>query len=63
VVIDDLVFGGDTLMPFKPFIKKRNGGSMEQFLESVKKMVAAYSDDTLVYPGHGEIGKLSDYNK
>lgn len=63
VVIDDLVFGGDTLMPFKPFIKKRNGGSMEQFQESVKKMVAAYSADTLVYPGHGEVGKLSDYNK
>ena len=63
VVIDDLVFGGDTLMPFRPFIKKRNGGSMEQFQESVKKMVAAYPANTLVYPGHGEVGKLSDYDK
>ena len=63
VVIDDLVFGGDTLMPFKPFIKKRNGGSMEQYQESVKKMVAAYPADTLVYPGHGDVCKLSDYYK
>lgn len=61
VVIDDFVFGGDTLMPFKPFIKKRNGGSLEQFQESVKKMVAAYPADTLVYPGHGEEGKIKDY--
>lgn len=59
VVIEDCVFGGDTLMPFKPFIKKRNGGSMEQFQESVKKMVSAYPADALVYPGHGEVGKLS----
>lgn len=63
VVIDGIIFGGDTLMPFKPFIKKRNGGSIEQFQESVKKMVADYPADTLVYPGHGDVGKLSDYNK
>lgn len=57
IVIDSIVFGGDTLMPFKPFIKKRNGGSVEQFQESVKKMTDLFSPDTLVYPGHG--GKSS----
>ena len=61
IVIDNIIFGGDTLMPFKPFIKKRNGGSMEQFQESVKKMVESYPAETLVYPGHGEVGKLKDY--
>ena len=61
IAIGNILFGGDTLMPFKPFIKKRNGGSMEQFQESVRKMVDSYPEETLVYPGHGEVGKLKDY--
>lgn len=60
IAIDNSVFGGDTLMPFKPFIKKRNGGSVEQFQESVKKMAAAYSKNTIVYPGHGEKMEFRD---
>ncbi len=62
IAIDTMVFGGDTLMPFKPFIKKRNGGSVEQFQESVKQMVEAFPADTIVYPGHGESGQMKDYN-
>ena len=61
IAIDNVVFGGDTLMPFKPFIKKRNGGSMELFLDSVKKMVNTFPEDTVVYPGHGETGQMKDY--
>lgn len=61
VVIDDLVFGGDTLMPFKPFIKKRNGGSMKQFQESVKAMISSYPQETVIYPGHGEKLTIIDY--
>lgn len=59
IAIDNVVFGGDTLMPFKPFIKKRNGGSYEQFQESIKKMASMFNVDTLVYPGHGETGTIS----
>lgn len=62
IVIDDIIFGGDTLMPFKPFIKKRNGGSMEQFQASVNKMVESYPAETLVYPGHGEMFELDEYD-
>ena len=61
IVIDDVIFGGDTLMPFKPFIKKRNGGSLEQFNESVKKLVNTFQENSLVFPGHGEKGALKDY--
>ena len=61
IAIENILFGGDTLMPFKPFIKKRNGGSMEKFQESVRKIVDSYPDETLVYPGHGDLGKLKDY--
>lgn len=66
IAIDDVVFGGDTLMPFKPFIKKRNGGSKEQFQESVMKMVGLFNEDTLVYPGHGDaltLRELASYNQ
>jgi glyoxylase-like metal-dependent hydrolase (beta-lactamase superfamily II) len=61
ISIDNILFSGDTLMPFKPFIKKRNGGSMEQFQESVRKIVDCFPEESLVYPGHGEVGKLKDY--
>lgn len=63
IAIENVVFGGDTLMPFKPFIKKRNGGSIEQFQESIKKMTNTFPEDTIVYPGHGESGRMKDYYK
>lgn len=60
IAIDDILFGGDTLMPFKPFIKKRNGGSIEQFQESIKKIIEKYSTNTIVYPGHGDRDYLNN---
>lgn len=60
IAIDNFLFGGDTLMPFKPFIKKRNGGSMEQLLEGIDKLEKSYAPTTIVYPGHGEMGELSE---
>ena len=61
IAIDNVIFGGDTLMPFKPFIKKRNGGSVEQFQASIKKMINTFPEDTIVYPGHGDAGIMKDY--
>lgn len=61
VVIDNVIFGGDTLIQFKPFIRKRNGGSVEQFQESVKKITNSFPKDTIVYPGHGDAGKMKDF--
>lgn len=63
IELDGVIIGGDTLMSFKPVIKKRIGGSMEQFKDSVKKILMRYYDDTLVYPGHGEILFLKDIHK
>ena len=59
ISIDNILFGGDTLMPFKPFIKKRNGGSMEHLIESIDKLKKTFAPATIVYPGHGESGELS----
>lgn len=63
IAIDDFLFGGDTLMPFKPFIKKRNGGSTEQLSDSLRKLEQLYAPTTIVYPGHGESGALDDMIK
>lgn len=63
IAIDEVIFGGDTLMPFKPFIKKRNGGSVGQFQESIKKITNTFPEDTIVYPGHGDAGKMKDYRR
>ena len=60
IAIDNVLFGGDTLMPFKPFIKKRNGGSLVQLQESIKKMVNIFPKDTIVYPGHGNFFSMGD---
>lgn len=54
VAIDDILFGGDTLMPFKPFIKKRNGGSLEEYRKSLTSVKKQFPPTTEVYPGHGE---------
>lgn len=63
IAIDDIIFGGDTLMPFKPFVKKRNGGSMEELKESVRRMINAYSENTVIYPGHGEVLAIGEWLK
>lgn len=54
IVIDGVLFGGDTLMPFKPFIKKRNGGSMVDYRKSLLSLQSQFKPSTIVYPGHGE---------
>ncbi len=57
--INGNLFTGDTIMQYKNYINKRNG-DREIYNQSVQKIVAAYSDTTQVYPGHGEIFFLKD---
>lgn len=63
IAIDKIIFGGDTLIQFKPFIRKRNGGSLKKFNESVERIMNSYTNQTLVYPGHGEPFLLDSCNK
>lgn len=62
IAIEGVIFGGDTLLQYKPYIRKRNGGSLSQFEESVKSLLAVFPEQTLIYPGHGESFTLRDYN-
>jgi len=60
--LEGRLFTGDTIMQSKPYINKRNGSKV-LFFESVKMINDSYPKDTLVYPGHGEIFLLKDYQK
>ena len=63
IAIYGLLFGGDTLIPFKPFIVNRKGGSKEQFAESITKIQHLFAPNTTVYPGHGEPFELHEVQK
>lgn len=60
--LDGVLFSGDTIMQVKPYINKRNG-SKELYYQSLKKILELYPTDTIVYPGHGNVFQLRDYNQ
>lgn len=62
IEIDGMLFTGDTIMPFKPYLNKRDS-SIEKCQESLLKIQSMYSSDTIVYPGHGEQGTLNKMMK
>lgn len=54
VVIDNMIFTGDTIMPFKPHLNKRDG-SRELYQKSVDYISSKYKNKGMtVFPGHGE---------
>lgn len=61
IAIDEMLFTGDTLMQFKPYIP-RKGGSKEDFAESLDKLKRLYiNDKTFIWPGHGDGFKYCSY--
>ncbi len=60
--LNNILFTGDTIMKYKLFTNKRFG-SYEQMRSSISKLLSTYHNKGLtVYPGHGEIFKLDDYD-
>lgn len=53
IEMGNLLFTGDTLMQYKPYINKRNG-SKKLYEQSVNMLMQTYSGDTQIYPGHGD---------
>lgn len=56
----DFIFSGDTL--FFDSIGRTDlpGGSEKEMFQSLKKLLELLSDDMMVYPGHGDIGWVSE---
>lgn len=61
ILFNDLMFSGDTILKdTKPFIQKRHGGDKETFKKSVRWILDTFQDDTVIYPGHGEVFCLEE---
>lgn len=60
IVIDDMLFTGDTIMPFKPYFNGRDSNE-DDWKESIKLIESKFCADTMVYPGHGEMLKLGEW--
>lgn len=54
------LFTGDTIMPFKPYFNGRDSNE-EDWKQSVSNIIMKYSDDTQLYPGHGDTLTLGEW--
>ena len=58
--IGDVIFSGDTL--FRAGIGRTDipGGDGRSILESIRRRLFIYADDTVIYPGHGEPSTIGE---
>lgn len=61
LLIDGMLFTGDTIMQSKPYINRRNG-SKDAYIKSINNILNIFQEDQIIYPGHGDIFKLFFYN-
>lgn len=59
--IGGMLFTGDTIMPFKPYFNGRDS-NQDDWKNSINKINGLYSKETMVYPGHGDLISLEDWN-
>lgn len=64
IQIDEMLFTGDTIMPFPPYFNGRDS-NQDEWEDSVKKIETYCSSNCHVYPGHGQMFNLSrwEYDK
>ncbi len=61
ILVNDLLFSGDTILKdTKPYIKKRHGGNKDVFKTSIKMILDVFSDNIVIYPGHGDTFRLGE---
>lgn len=62
ISVENMLFTGDTIMPYKPFFNGRDS-SEDDWNESISKIRASYPENTVIYPGHGEILTMGEWSK
>lgn len=62
ISIEDVLFTGDTIMPFPPHLNKRYS-KLDLFKESINLINSKYPLETIIYPGHGNKLNLKEWNK
>lgn len=60
IEIAGMLFTGDTIMPFKPYLNGRDSNEYDYKI-SVSLIIETYYEDTMIYPGHGDILRLGDW--
>ncbi len=53
IEIEDMLFTGDTIMPYKPYFNGRDSNE-DDWEKSVEKLVRSVTPEAVVYPGHGD---------
>ena len=62
IAIDNMLYTGDTIMPFKPYFNGRDSNE-DDWLSSISQIELLYPSDIMIYPGHGEALTLSEWMK
>ena len=62
LAIDNMLFTGDTIMPFKPYFNGRDSNE-EDWNASISKVKSLFPECTVIYPGHGNKLKLGEWNE
>lgn len=61
MVNDQYIFTGDTVVGGNKIITNLPGGSRKRYIEETKPFLEKLDSNILVFPGHGEIGRLSQF--
>lgn len=61
ISINKMIFTGDTIIPFKPYFNGRDSNE-DDWKASISKVGSLFPEDTVIYPGHGDILQFKDWN-
>ena len=62
IIIESMIFTGDTIMPFPPHFNNRDS-NVNDWETSISRIEARLQGDTIIYPGHGKSLTLSEWMK
>lgn len=60
IQIEDMLFSGDTIMPYPPYFNGRDS-NQDDWDDSIKKIGCMFSRNTIIYPGHGGSMSLDNW--
>lgn len=63
IQIDNLLFTGDTVLNNVKTPKNTPNSSKEKLVKSLDFIESFFNDETIIYPGHGEMFYKKDWNK
>lgn len=60
IQLENMLFTGDTMMPFKPYFNGRDSNE-DDWINSIRKIREKYDIETIIYPGHGNSFVLKNW--